>query len=142
MGSLHSARIVQRHRRWAAAVVALSVAAGCNGDDEAGDTSEAPPIESTAPDTTEPPPETTDGDDDDRPPTTTSSTLAPTTTVSEEELKAQIAADYLRSWELRPRAHRESHPGWPRRQAGRDLGPGSENEATLRAFITELGLAR
>ena len=47
---------------------------------------------------------------------------APSTTLSEEELKAQIAADYQRSWQLRRGADGEPDARRPRRQAGADLG--------------------
>ncbi len=104
MGSLQSARIAPRWRRqgWTgAAVAALITVAGCSGDDdEAGDPTE-PAVESAATETTESPPETTSAPSTEATTTTTSTTVPPTTTISEEALKAQIAADYQRSWQLR-----------------------------------------
>ncbi len=80
--------------------VALSLPA-CGDDDDAAPTSTGPPttvtVESTAEPTTTAAPATTDR----------VTTVAPTTseappaTVDEEALKAQISADYLRSWDLR-----------------------------------------
>jgi hypothetical protein len=137
VGSLHSARIVQRQRWWAAAFVALFVAAGCNGDDDADDTTE-PSVESTLPDTTEAPPETTTARSTTTSTSTTSTTAAPTTTASVEELQAQIAADYQRSWQLRRELIANPTPdGLDQRLALMSV-PGSESFTMLRDFVTEL----
>ena len=103
MGSLQSARIAPRWRRqgWTgAAVAALVTVAGCSGDDDEAGGSTEPAVESSVTEATEPPPETTSVPST-QAPTTTSTTAPPSTTISEEELKAQIAADYQRSWQLR-----------------------------------------
>lgn len=79
-----------------AAMVTMAVACDSGGDDEAEPTIPTAP-ETTTPETTTARPDTTS------PPTTeattTVATVPPTTT--EDDLKAQIAADYVRSWELR-----------------------------------------
>ena len=87
-------------RAMAALAVLVAALAACNSDDEAEPETTPPPT--TAAETTEatdPPttPESTAAPTTTDPPTTTQ---APTTTVDVEALKAQIAADYERSWEL------------------------------------------
>lgn len=90
-------------RRTGPILVALATslfAAACTGGDDSAASSTAAAtmatatVESTVPPTDPPttlPPETTSAP----------STAAPTTTVDVEALKAQIAADYQRSWQLR-----------------------------------------
>ena len=91
-------------RRWLGAVVLVLVAAACNGDDDdAVETSvpETTAVTTEPPATTEAPPETTES-------TTSTTAEATTTTVDVEALKAQIAADYLRSQQALEDLSRES----------------------------------
>jgi hypothetical protein len=94
MGPLHCADRREQGeqgvtRRWLGAAALVLVAAACNGDDDddavetsvTTATTPAPTTEATATSTT----------------TTTTTTEPTTTTLSEDELKAQITADYLRA---------------------------------------------
>jgi hypothetical protein len=132
--------VQRRWKQWVGALVAaLTVAAGCSDDDDdgAGDTTE-PAAESTVPGTTEPPPETTEAPTTT---TTTTSTVPPSTTMSEEDLKAQIAADYQRSWQLRRELIANPTLDGLDEKLAQISAPGSADYNMSRDFVTELASA-
>jgi hypothetical protein len=117
-----------KRRQLAAVGVALALVA-CSDDDDASPTTtpETTVVDTSAPATTstEPPPTT-------EAPTTTA---APSTTLSEEQLRAQIAADYLRSNELLDEL--TSNPTLDNLDAriAQIVAPGSTSYQELRAFV-------
>jgi hypothetical protein len=122
-------------RRWLGAAALVLVAAACNSDDDdAAETSVSveTTTESTSPPATEPP-ETT------APPAPTSTTAGETTTtVDEEALKAQIAEDYLRSWELRRELTANPTLEGLSEKLAQISAPGSDDAENFRTFINEL----
>jgi len=125
-------------RAMAALAVLVAALAACNSDDEAEPDTTPPPTTAAA--TTEPtdPPTTPEST---AAPTTTDSpttTQAPTTTVDVEALKAQIAADYERSWELFDELVTNPTLEGLDEQLAFISAPGTENFANKRAFVEEL----
>jgi hypothetical protein len=113
----------------------IAVAVACNGDDDDDAVETLPPdttVAETAVPTTSEPPATTDV------PTTSTTVEATTTTVDVEALKAEIAEDYLRSWELRRELTANPTLDGLDEKLAQISAPGSEDEATLRSFIEEL----
>ncbi|MET0326164.1 MAG: hypothetical protein ABW219_13130 [Ilumatobacteraceae bacterium] len=133
-------QIVNRPVLAAAAVVAL-LATSCTGDDDTADPTTAPvttqQADTTAVTTTEAVATTPAPTD---PPTTTAAptTEAPTTTIDEEALKAQIAADYQRSWANRNAlAENPTLDGLDEKLAGIAV-PGSGAYDAVRVFFRGL----
>lgn len=121
----------------ALAVLVVLIAAACNGD--------AQSTETDSPASTDPPTTPAPADPPTTPPPTTAApttlpptTAAPSTTLDVEALKAQIAADYERSWELRDElATSPTLEGLPEKLAQIAV-PGSSNYARLEEFVREL----
>lgn len=122
-------------------IVALATSlafAACTGDDDAAPSSTAvvvetvATVESTLPPPTDPP--TT------LPPETTSapSTAAPPTTVDLIALKAQIATDYQRSWQLRRELVMAPALDGLDSRIAQISAPGSDDAAVLRTTVEEL----
>jgi hypothetical protein len=119
-------------RRWFVAAALMLVAAACNGDDDDDAVESSVPATTAAPETSQPP-ETTGA------PATTSTTVETTTTTLDvEALKAQIAEDYLRSWQLRRELTANPTLDGLDEKLAQISAPESESSTNLRVLIEEL----
>jgi len=137
MGQVHSAQPMDKVRALVTLAVAVSVATACSGDDDETE----PSVPATTAAVTTEAPTSTDPPTTTEPTTTTAApttALPPTTTVDVEALKAQIAADYERSYELLDELVSNPTLDGLGDRLALFLAPGSDSYNSVRTFVEEL----